>query len=161
MDPKSDCFHFAPMYWQDRVGSVLVTRDDGGEITPQTIEALCAYNREVFLEKMGPAGETESLKEQKKVLDSITAEYFEAFAKDFENNRLEENPNWAATVEPVMMKSDVSEMQDDIEGAEASETRPGLRTRPFQWSEAYSGWPNDSDTHYDLMKIHEVLCMYL
>jgi hypothetical protein len=43
VDPTEDSWGVASMRWQDRVGSVLVVRQEGGDITPQHVEALCQF----------------------------------------------------------------------------------------------------------------------
>ncbi|KAI9858377.1 MAG: hypothetical protein M1813_007481 [Trichoglossum hirsutum] len=43
VDPTEDSWGVAPMRWQDRVGSVLVVRQEGKDITPQHVEALCRF----------------------------------------------------------------------------------------------------------------------
>lgn len=48
LDSCSDSWGYAPAYWQDQIGSVLITPDDfvrGKLISPQGLEALCAYNK--------------------------------------------------------------------------------------------------------------------
>ena len=126
MDPESENFMYAPIYWQNDVGSVLVTRIDGGEITPQTVQAICAYNKEVFEEKMQPASEGESLKEQKEVVGSITAGGFDVFFKEFQERQLQRNPDWAANTEPVMMTSGDFEEKAGTKGAQALPRGYGL-----------------------------------
>ena len=46
VDPEDiDWWAFAPMFWQNRVGSVVVVRADGKDITPQQVEAMSYYSQ--------------------------------------------------------------------------------------------------------------------
>ena len=42
-DPDKDSWGWAPMYWQNGVGSVLVVRSDGRDVTAQQVEALSRF----------------------------------------------------------------------------------------------------------------------
>ena len=100
MDPRKSSFLFAPMAWQNEVGS---TRVDGKEITTQLVETLCAYNWKVFTERLEIVAETGSLEEQEEVVRSVTLEDFEAFQKGFQKKKQEEDPYWAVIAQPVLM----------------------------------------------------------
>lgn len=42
-DPNSQMWGWAPPQWQSQVGSVLVVRDDGKDLTPDEVEVLCNF----------------------------------------------------------------------------------------------------------------------
>ena len=44
VDPQQDDFSWAPHEWDYPVGSVLLVRADGKDISPQQVEALCYYS---------------------------------------------------------------------------------------------------------------------
>jgi len=111
MDPKSEFWSFSPDYWQSKVGSVLVTGVGGVGITPQEVEALCAYSRVFFEEHMQDAEEEdcadeETVAKRKIVVDDVSLKAFRAFFEEFKLGKLKEDPTWNDSVEPVVMLSD-------------------------------------------------------
>ena len=105
LDPASDNCGFAPMYWQDQVGSVLVTTVGSYDITPQQIEALSAYAYHTVVGALGEASETDEEAKIKEVVDGITLEAFEAFYAEFGAKKVKEDPAWETVGEPVAMKT--------------------------------------------------------
>jgi len=91
-----------PPVWLSRVGSVLVTSHAGDDITPQQIEALCAYGGEHLLrcKAADQAGTQEALWKNTK------PENFEAFYEAFEKQKLKEDPGWTKPVESLQMATD-------------------------------------------------------
>ena len=108
LDPKSTHWAYAPMSWQNRVGSVLVTSADtnGINITPQRLEALCAYNSEFFEGPLQTAEKDGSLKAKKRALAAIMPEAFESFFEKYQAERLKTDTIWADEVETVPMATD-------------------------------------------------------
>jgi len=121
MDPRREYRGFAPSFWQSNVGNVLVTGVGGKVITPQQVEALCAY---VFYLLNGPLQEVgeqmeegeEKVLEYKKVMDKVTpakfGEYFgyykkikEMEAQDWVSIKKLEEQEWVLDTSPVMMTS--------------------------------------------------------
>ena len=96
------------MSWQNRVGSVLVSSANkiDVKITPQWLEALCAYNKEFFEGPMETAAEIGSLKAKKRALADVTPEAFESFLKKYKAEQLKTDPTWADEVETVPIATD-------------------------------------------------------
>ena len=106
MDPEHDAFGLAPMRWDYPVGSVLVVRDNGTNITPQQVEALCYYNAEHLSEKLGEAVEDYWLNESSvlkvhKVLALFTPYAFRNFFTDFKAEKEVDDASWMSAVSPV------------------------------------------------------------
>lgn len=80
-DPNSPSWGLAPMEWQNGVGSVLVVRQDGNDITPREVEALCNYCQK----KLQPLFELSHDSNQRvlDLLDHLTQEKFTAFLDKF------------------------------------------------------------------------------
>ena len=57
VDLEDEGFGVVPWYWDHGVGSALVVRDDGRDMTPQQVEALCYYGCEHTAEKFQDAFE--------------------------------------------------------------------------------------------------------
>ena len=102
MDPEHDGFGLAPMRW---VGSVLVVRDKGKDITPQQVEALCYYNSEHLQERLEEAVEDQSLNESSVKVDELLALFTpHAFRKVFAEFKAEkemDDASWMTAVSPV------------------------------------------------------------
>lgn len=90
-DKDSDKWGWAPMSWQNSVGSVLVVRRDGKDLSPLHMEALCEFCQfevgEAFESQM------EAEKDRDTVLPKLTrakfAEFFEAYRSQKEESLLE------------------------------------------------------------------------
>lgn len=110
--PSSDFWGLAPKFWQNRVGSVLITRVDGNDIAPQEVEVLCAYTRWFVEEPMqdakegaGSYGDKKRVAEYKKTVETVTPEAFHTFYEGFKTKKGAKDPSWAAVQDPVVMTS--------------------------------------------------------
>ena len=110
MDPEHDAFGLAPLRWGYPVGSVLVVRDNGRDITPQQVEALCYYNSEHLQERFEYAVEHQSLNESSvevnKLLALFTPYAFRNFFAEFKAEKEKEeddddDASWMTAVSPV------------------------------------------------------------
>ena len=105
MDPEHDAFGLAPMRWDYPVGPVLVVRDNGKDITPQQVEALCYYNGEHLQERLEYAREDHSLNESSvkvnKVLALFSPYAFRKFFADFKAEKEVDDASWMTAVSPV------------------------------------------------------------
>lgn len=105
MDPQQDDFSFAPRRWDYPVGSVLLVRADGRDITPHQAEALCHYSSEHTTDMFEDASENEDItgsrEEMVKLAALFSPEEFRKFFADFKAKKVEEDPSWATAVSPV------------------------------------------------------------
>ena len=107
MDPEHDDFGLAPMRWDLPVGSVLVVRDNGKDITPQQVEALCYYVGEQLQvqEMLTLAVEhryhNKSSVAVKKFLALFTSHAFRNFFADFKAEKEVDDPSWMIAESPV------------------------------------------------------------
>ena len=101
MDPEQEDFSFVPMNWDLRVGSALVVRDDGKDMTPQQVEALCYYAWEHTTDKFQDASESGSEEEIVKLVALFTPEKFGEFFAEFKAKKMEKDASWVAAVSPV------------------------------------------------------------
>lgn len=83
-DPNSQAmlgWGWAPMEWQNKVGSVLVVRLDGEELLPQQREALCMFcqvKMQPFEDSMGADMDPEHPMSKNAVLQQMTKSSFDA-----------------------------------------------------------------------------------
>lgn len=96
-----DGWAMAPMKWQNRVGSVVVVRADGKDITPQQVETVCYYARYELEDPIQDAAESESMKKRLKVAALFTPGKFREFFAKFKAKKAGEDPSWDAAVCPV------------------------------------------------------------
>lgn len=105
MDPEQEDFSFVPVYWDYPVGSVLVVRADGKDITPQQVEALCYYSSEHTVDKVQDAmeyqGFTGSNEEMVKLAALFHPGEFRKFFADFKAKKMGEDASWVTAVSPV------------------------------------------------------------
>ena len=105
MDPQQDDFGWAPHEWAFSVGSVLVVRADGKDMTPQQVEALCYYSREhttdMFQDASEHEGMTGSKEEMVKLAALFNPEAFRKFFADFKMKKMGVDAGWATAVSPV------------------------------------------------------------
>lgn len=102
VDPaREEEWSMAPMSWQTRVGSVVVVRADGKDITPQQVEAISYYAQYELAEKIEDASESGSKKERVKVAALFTPGKFREFFTKFKAEKVREDPSWEAAVCPV------------------------------------------------------------
>ena len=105
MDPEDEGFGLAPMRWDLGFGSVLVVREDGKDITPQQVEALCYWNSEHIGQRFGDAVEyrsnTDSNVEVDKLLALFTPDEFRKFFADFKAKKVLYDASWMTAVSPV------------------------------------------------------------
>ena len=105
MDPDHDAFGLAPMCWDYPVGSVLVVRDNGKDITPQQVEALCYYNGEHLQERFEYANEDHRENESSvgvtKLLALFSPYAFRHFFAEFKAEKEVDDASWMTAVSPV------------------------------------------------------------
>lgn len=105
MDPQRDDFGWAPHEWAYSVGSVLLGRADGKEMTPQQVEALCYYSSEQTTDMFQDASEHEGMTGSKEELVKWAAlfnpETFRTFFADFKCKKTEKDASWARAVSPI------------------------------------------------------------
>lgn len=101
MHTESAHWEWAPLQWQDDVGSVLLVRKDGKDLTPHQVEALCCYCQFEFSPAYEEASETDFEYTTKDDLRKLLT--WESFAKFFENFKKEkagEDESWATASLP-------------------------------------------------------------
>lgn len=105
MDPERDDFGEAPLHWQLSVGPALVVRDDGTDITPQQVEALCYYCWEHTTDMFQAAWEhrdlTGSKEKPMKLAGLFAPERFREFFEEFKAKKMVGDARWATAVSPV------------------------------------------------------------
>lgn len=105
MEPENDGFGLAPMHWDLGLGSVLVAREDGKDITPLQVEALCYYSSEHTQETFSDAVEsldcTGSHVEMNKLIALFTSDKFREFFADFKTKKAVEDARWVTAESPV------------------------------------------------------------
>ena len=105
MDPQRDDFGWAPDEWAYSVGSVLLVRADGKDITPQQVEALCYYGFEHTTDMVQDASDYEAMTGSKEDMVKLAAffnpEAFRKFFADFKSKKMEKDASWTAAVSPV------------------------------------------------------------
>lgn len=82
-DPKSEQWGWAPLHWQDDVGSVIVARADGEDLDPSHAAALCQFGmntmQPLFEDSMGAGMEPENPIGKEEVLYRMSPRNFELF----------------------------------------------------------------------------------
>ena len=105
MDPEQDGFSFVPDTWDLVVGSVLVARDDGKDITPQQVEALSYYSWQHTTNRFQEACEYEDFTGSKEKMVELAALFnpdsFRAFFAEFKAKKMVEDTSWVSAVSPV------------------------------------------------------------
>ena len=101
-DPKSEDWGWAPLpEWQNDVGSILVVRQDGKDLTTHQAEVLCHYChfklQPLFEDSMG-GGRVERTREE--VMGYMNRETFAAFFEEYREERVKEDPSWAVAKSP-------------------------------------------------------------
>ena len=100
--PSSPSWGWAPMMWQDGVGSVIVVRTGGKtDVSPRQVEALCQFCLRMlpFFEDSSGAGLVERTKEE--VLGMLTLKNFIAFFDKFRAEKAQEDASWMEIKCPV------------------------------------------------------------
>ena len=100
--PSSPSWGWAPMMWQDSVGSVIVVRTGGEvDVSPRQVEALCQFCLRMlpFFEDSSGAGLVERTKEE--VLGMLTLKNFMAFFDKFRAEKAKEDASWMEIECPV------------------------------------------------------------
>lgn len=132
MDPRAGNWGFAPSFWQSSVGNVLLTRVDGEVVTPQQVEALCAYNFYLLngpmqtAHEQGKEGEEQVL-EHRKVIDKVTAAKFNEYFEYYASIKEKEDRRWALDAKPVVMTSSVTASENS--GHQAGLVSSGLTAK--------------------------------
>ncbi|KAI9740069.1 MAG: hypothetical protein M1818_004820 [Claussenomyces sp. TS43310] len=87
-DPKSTGWGWAPLYWNNEIGNVLVVRDDGGDLSVDELRLMCHFVRRklqpMFEDSMG-AGLVARTKHE--VLRFITRENMEKCKGELQGDR--------------------------------------------------------------------------
>lgn len=103
IDPESD-WGFVGREWVDPAGSVIVVRENAGELHPQHVEALaywCAYVlRPMFLDSLGMGAEPEEPMEKEAVLGRVTRREWLRFYRGFDESKCVEGMGWKRGVLP-------------------------------------------------------------
>jgi len=96
---------WASMEWQNRVGSVLVVRADGKDLSPHQCEVLCDFCES----KMQPLFEescrarTLTMRALKDVvLQQLKKDKFEEYFQEYRARQLNSDPSWATTKSPYL-----------------------------------------------------------
>ena len=106
MDTRTKAWMYVTETWKNSVGSVLVTRRDGKLITPQIVEALCAYTIKLYEEEgFRVEGLKISVPEKRKFMRSVTCESFCTFCIAFQEKKSAEIGGWAVRLHPVIMET--------------------------------------------------------
>ena len=104
MDPEQDDFSFAPLSYL-AFGSALVVRDDGKDITPQQVEALCYYSSHhttlMFHDALWHRDDTGSNDKMLEMVALFTPQKFGAFFAEFKAKKMEQGASWESAVSPV------------------------------------------------------------
>ncbi len=106
MDPeRGGGFGIVSWSWDLGVGSVLVVRDDGRDITPQQVEAVCYYSWQHTTDMFQYAFEYgdcfKSNKEMVKLVALFTPDKFREFFADFKAKKMVNDAGWATAISPV------------------------------------------------------------
>ena len=82
-DPKSSGWGFAPIYWNNDLGNVLVIREDEKDLSVDDLGAICRYVRKKLLPMFEDAtGFGTAQRTKKEVLEFMTAGNLEKFRKE-------------------------------------------------------------------------------
>ena len=105
MDPEKDDFGWAPSHWDLGVGSVLLVRDDGKDIWPKQVEALCYYISEHNQESLEDAVEHRDMFDSNVEVDKwitlFTPDKFRAFFAEFKASKVAKDARWTSAESPV------------------------------------------------------------
>jgi hypothetical protein len=97
---------WAPMEWQNNVGSVIVVRADGKDLSPHHCEVLCTFcqfeMQPLFEDSMGAGMDPENPTSKDAVLQQMTKENFERYFTQYRASWLAEDPSWSATKSPYL-----------------------------------------------------------
>jgi hypothetical protein len=97
---------WAPMEWQNKVGSVLVVRSDGKDLSPHHCEVLCTFcqfkMQPLFEDSMGAGMNPENPMSKDAVLQQMTKKNFERYFTEYRASLLAEDPSWSATKSPYL-----------------------------------------------------------
>ena len=101
-DPKSKHWGWAPIpEWQNDVGSVIVVRQDGKDLTTHQADALCHFCRikmqPLFEDSLG-GGDVDRTREE--VMGFMTKKRFAAFFEEYRKEKVKEDPSWATAKSP-------------------------------------------------------------
>ncbi|KAI9798963.1 MAG: hypothetical protein M1833_004316 [Piccolia ochrophora] len=101
--PNNYMWRSAPATWKVKMGSVLVVRSDGKDISPFQVEVICHFCQfmlqPLFQDSLG-LGECQRTRAD--VLASITETTFEGFFYAFRQQQLAQTPGVAAEESPVL-----------------------------------------------------------
>jgi hypothetical protein len=97
---------WAPLEWQNKVGSVLVVRSDGKDLSPHHCEVLCTFCQfkmgPLFEDSMGAGMNPENPMSKDAVLQQMTKKNFERYFTEYRASLLAEDPSWSATKSPYL-----------------------------------------------------------
>lgn len=106
LEPCACNWGFAHSFWQSSVGNVLLTCVDGEVVTPQQVEALCAYNFYLLngpmqaAHEQGKEGEEQVL-EHRKVIEKVTPAKFTEYFEYYASIKVKENSRWVVMTSSV------------------------------------------------------------
>lgn len=89
-DPSNSWWGWAPLSWQNDVGSVLVVRSDGQDVTTRQVEALsrfCQFKMQPLFENALGGGLVEMTREE--VIGYLKPSVFEEFMENMDESRRE------------------------------------------------------------------------
>lgn len=97
---------WAPMQWQNNVGSVLVVRADGKDLSPHHCEVLCSFcqfkMQPLFEDSIEADMDSEQPMSKDAVLQQMTKEKFERYFTQYRASLLAVDPSWSATKSPYL-----------------------------------------------------------
>jgi hypothetical protein len=97
---------WAPVEWQNKVGSVLVVRADGKDLSPHHCEVLCTFcqfeMQPLFEDSMGSGMDPENPMSKDAVLQKMTKENFDRYFTQYRASWLAHDPSWSAAKSPYL-----------------------------------------------------------
>ncbi|MCJ1389458.1 hypothetical protein MMC18_002315 [Xylographa bjoerkii] len=93
-DPQSQGWGWAPPEWQSYIGSVLVVRQDGKDLTLQQAEALCEICYDHMQSKIEASMEGRMTRDR--VMGFMTKQKFTKFFKDYQKEQLSFGNPWSS-----------------------------------------------------------------
>jgi hypothetical protein len=103
-DPASNFWGFAPMYWQNNVGNVLVCREDGKELLPRQLEAICSFCQFEISPKFELLGESTDdsrrPEDTRQVFSEMTPAKFREYFKRYCEEMAVDDPTWRNVPSP-------------------------------------------------------------
>ncbi|KXS95582.1 hypothetical protein AC578_3269 [Pseudocercospora eumusae] len=98
-DTESKRWGWAPPTWQSEVGSIVIARCDGKDISPLQAEVLCDYCQRVLGSEFEVSLETRN---KQPVLRGMTPQAFSRAFAEYKADRIANDPRWAREQCPVV-----------------------------------------------------------